>query len=112
VILYADGMTGSMRRAIDETDRRRKKQVAHNLQHGIVPSTIKTPVRDLPAIPGGDADAMEAVSPTAALGPAERAARVGELRRLMHAAAGRLDFEEAARLRDEALRLEREETGA
>ena len=112
VILYADGMTGSMRRAIDETDRRRRKQVEHNREHGIVPSTITTPVRDLPAIPGGDPDAAETASATAMLGPAERAARVAELRRLMHAAAGRLDFEEAARLRDEALRLEREEIGA
>jgi excinuclease ABC subunit B len=112
VILYADGVTGSMRRAMDETGRRRKRQSEHNRVHGIVPTTITTPVRDLPRIPGGDVDEAAPASPTAALGPGERARRVADLRRLMHAAAGRLDFEEAARLRDEALRLEREETGA
>jgi excinuclease UvrABC helicase subunit UvrB len=64
------------------------------------------------AVPGGDGEDGDAPSPTAALDPAERSRRVAEVRKAMHAAAGRLDFEEAARLRDEALRLEREETGA
>jgi len=111
VILYADGTTDSMRRALEETDRRRRRQVEHNAAHGIVPRTIVTPVRDLMAAPGGG-DEPAAASPTAGLEPAERARRVAELRKGMHAAAARLDFEEAARLRDEALRLEREELGA
>jgi excinuclease ABC subunit B len=105
VILYADAVTDSMRRAIEVTDGRRRRQVAHNEEHGITPRTITTPVRDLMAVPGGGEEGPS-------LSPGERARTVAELRKAMHAAAGRLDFEEAARLRDEALRLEREELGA
>jgi excinuclease ABC subunit B len=114
VILYADSVTESMARALRETDRRRARQVAHNREHGIVPRTIATPIRDLMAVPGGEeaAGAGAAGSGTVPLAPGERARRVADLRRGMHAAAARLDFEEAARLRDEALRLEREELGA
>jgi excinuclease ABC subunit B len=104
VILYADSVTDSMRRAIEVTDGRRRRQVAHNAEHGIVPTTIRTPVRDLMEVPGGEAEAGPS--------PEERARSVAELRKAMHAAAARLDFEEAARLRDEALRLEKEEIGA
>jgi excinuclease ABC subunit B len=112
VVLYADGMTDSMARAMAETDRRRRRQVAHNAEHGIVPRTIATPVRDLMPVPGGDAEAVAAVPEGAPIPPEERARRVAELRKGMHAAAARLDFEEAARLRDEAIRLEKEEVGA
>jgi len=75
--------------------------VAYNAEHGITPTTIATPVRNLMDVPGGEEAA--AVSPSRS---------VAELRAAMHAAAARLDFEEAARLRDEALRIEKEEIGA
>ena len=114
VILYADTLTDSMKRAIAVTDGRRRRQVAHNEEHGITPATIRTPVRDLMAVPAGDGEEAAAFAAPSAppLAPAERAARIASLRRAMHAAAGRLEFEEAARFRDEALRLEREEIGA
>jgi excinuclease ABC subunit B len=112
VILYADSETDSMRRAMGETDRRRRRQIAYNAEHGITPRTISTPVRDLMAVPGGDADTAFAAEAGAPATPEERARLVADLRKRMHAAAARLDFEEAARLRDEALRLEREELGA
>jgi excinuclease ABC subunit B len=112
VLLYADSMTDSMRAAIEETDRRRRRQVAHNLEHGIVPRTVSTPVRDAMVVPGAEAETAFEPSPTADLPPEERRRRVADLRRRMHAAAARLDFEEAARFRDEALRLEKEEVGA
>ncbi len=101
VILYADSVTDSMRRAIEVTDGRRRRQVAYNEANGITPTTIVTPVRNLMEVPGGDA---------APVSPPSRS--VAELRTAMHAAAARLDFEEAARLRDEALRIEKEEIGA
>jgi len=104
VILYADSVTDSMRRAIEVTDGRRRKQVAYNAEHGITPTTISTPVRNLMEVPGGE----DAPGPS----PEERSRTVADLRKGMHAAAARLDFEEAARLRDEALRLEKEELGA
>ena len=104
VILYADSVTDSMRRAIEVTDGRRRRQVAYNAEHGITPTTIATPVRNLMEVPGGE----DAPGPS----PEERSRTVAELRKGMHAAAARLDFEEAARLLDEALRIEKEELGA
>jgi excinuclease ABC subunit B len=112
VLLYADSTTDSMRRAIEVTESRRRKQIAHNEAHGIVPRTVTTPIRAPMLVPGGEADQAFVESPTARLSSEERAARVADLRRRMNAAAARLEFEEAATLRDEALRLEREETGA
>ena len=112
VLLYADSVTDSMRRAMDETDRRRSRQVAHNAEHGIVPRTITTPIRAPMVVPGAEDGEPAVTSPTASLAPEERRRRIADLRRRMHAAAARLDFEEAARLRDEALRLEKEEVGA
>ncbi len=99
-----------MARAMEETDRRRKRQVAYNAEHGIIPRTISTPVRDLMAVPAGEGE--EAGGPARTGTPEERARSVAGLRKAMHAAAARLDFEEAARLRDEALRIEKEEAGA
>jgi excinuclease ABC subunit B len=110
VLLYGDGVTRSMRAAMDETDRRRARQVAFNEEHGIVPRTVPTPIRDPMLVPGDDGE--DEVSETADLTPEDRRKRIARLRAEMHEAAGRLDFEEAAHCRDEALRLEREETGA
>ena len=113
VILYADRITGSMERAIAETDRRREKQRAYNEEHGITPATIKRRIADIVA------DTASQDSVTVGTGDDERNNLVGhnlrayieELEGRMRAAAADLEFEEAGRLRDEIRRLEGEELG-
>jgi excinuclease ABC subunit B len=104
VILYADTMTGSMRRAIDETTRRRQKQLAWNAEHGITPRSIvksvdqvrlATQVADAPAF----AKEEEVILPEK-LAKMSREELIRELEREMLAAASRLEFEQAASLRD------------
>ncbi|WP_241095015.1 excinuclease ABC subunit UvrB [Marinicauda algicola] len=115
VILYADRITGSMERAMKETERRREKQLAHNAEHGITPTTI---VR-------GISDVLEGVMEKTAKGRGRRAAErkrgleeeraafepsnikaaIADLEKRMREAAANLEFEEAARLRDEIKRL-------
>ncbi|MBI4068469.1 excinuclease ABC subunit UvrB [Candidatus Kaiserbacteria bacterium] len=109
VILYADVMTGSLTRAVDETNRRRAVQAAYNTEHGITPQTIKKEIRDIM----GDIASRraKAVSELAALdtsvyGPKELKKKIKEKRAEMHDAADKLDFETAAILRDEILALE------
>lgn len=108
VILYADVPTGSMGRAISETNRRREIQVAYNKKHGITPKTIQKKIAD---IMGDIAKVREravsrlAEEDVAAFGGDVRAL-VAEKRREMHEAADRLDFETAALLRDEIRTLE------
>jgi excinuclease ABC subunit B len=108
VIMYADRITGSMERALAETDRRRAKQVAYNLEHGITPQTVKKNVDDvLHGLWQGDTDQARITAKVdkAAVGQ-NLAAHLEALRLQMRKAAENLEFEEAARLRDEVKRLE------
>ena len=108
VIMYADKITGSMERAMSETDRRRTKQIAYNEEHGITPATVKKNVEDvLAGLYKGDVD-MNRVTATidAPLSGANLQAVLDGLRDDMRKAAENLEFEEAARLRDEVKRLE------
>jgi excinuclease ABC subunit B len=131
VVLYADKVTGSMQRAMDETDRRRAKQMAYNEEHGITPTTIKRDVADIlgelgekkdvsakgkgrgkdktrgrtravaedkaPALEGGSGHNLKAV--------------IADYEKQMREAAANLEFEEAARLRDEVKRLREQDLG-
>jgi len=108
VIMYADHVTGSMERAIGETERRRAKQAAYNESHGITPSTIRKNVTDiLEGTYQGDTDMVRV---TAKIDRAQVGANLQvhleALRKDMLKAAENLEFEEAARLRDEIRRLE------
>lgn len=108
VIMYADKVTGSMERAMGETERRRTKQIAYNEEHGITPETVKKNVEDvLAGLYKGDVD-MNRVTATIEKPMAgdNLAAHLDGLREDMRKAAENLEFEEAARLRDEVKRLE------
>ncbi len=107
-ILYADRITGSMQRAIDETNRRREKQLAFNKQHGIVPKGISKKVADIlegahVPIPGKAPTRKVAESRAVydIVDPAEAAKKIARLEEQMYRHARDLEFEEAARLRDE-----------
>ncbi len=102
VIMYADTVTGSMQRAIDETARRRGIQQRYNEEHGIIPQTIKKDIRDV----------IESMKPVEGLPKQsekiDNAALIEELTEKMMTAAENLDFEEAARLRDRIRKLEKD----
>ncbi len=108
VIMYADRITGSMERAISETDRRRAKQEAYNIEHNITPATIKKNVEDvLSGLYKGDTDMSRVTAKIdKPLHGANLQAVLEGLRTDMRKAAENLEFEEAARLRDEVRRLE------
>jgi len=118
-ILYADRITGSMRRAMDETARRREKQVAHNEAHGITPKGINKAVQDImetgyPGAPGRPeryAEVAEEVSQYARLSPAQLKKRVAELEETMYRHARNLEFEAAARVRDEIREIQEANLG-
>ena len=134
VVLYADRITGSMKRAMDETERRRKRQIAHNEKHGITPQTVLRGVADMV----GDSEASQKIkdeansyTPTGRKKGARGKARelemaeaaepymggnmqaaMAELEKRMFEAAENLEFEEAARLRDEMHSLKAQATTA
>ncbi|RZP18959.1 MAG: excinuclease ABC subunit UvrB [Erythrobacter sp.] len=113
VILYADRITGSMERAMAETDRRREKQKSYNEEHGITPQTIRRQIADIVA----HTASQDGV--TVDTGDDERINLVGhnlrayieDLEKRMRTAAADLEFEEAGRLRDEIRQLENDELG-
>jgi excinuclease ABC subunit B len=112
VIFYADEVTSSMRRAIDETTRRRDLQEEYNKAHEITPESIKKDISDvLSSVYEADYVTITTVSePDEEYIPLNRVPKaIQSLRKEMYAAAKRLDFEEAARLRDRISRLERRE---
>ncbi|MEM6618249.1 MAG: excinuclease ABC subunit UvrB [Pseudomonadota bacterium] len=106
VIMYADKVTGSMERALSETNRRREKQVAYNEEHGITPATVRKNVEDvLSGLYDGDTDMSRVTAKVDKVG-ANLQAHLDGLKKDMLKAAENLEFEEAARIRDEIQRLE------
>ncbi|MBR4953481.1 MAG: excinuclease ABC subunit UvrB, partial [Oscillospiraceae bacterium] len=103
VIMYADTVTRSMRAAIDETERRRKKQMAYNEAHGIVPKTIIKSVRDIIEISGSVTAASNKSG--VKMTERERKAEIERLEKKMKEAAKMLEFELAAELRDLIIKL-------
>ena len=111
-ILYADRITGSMRRALEETDRRRTRQREFNQTHGITPRGIQKAVADIleGAYPEATAQAALVAEETVAYAresPAALAKKIKQLEQAMHRHARDLEFEEAAKLRDEIQRIRR-----
>jgi len=108
VILYADVMTGSLERAIAETERRRKIQLAYNEQHGITPATIKKEIRDIAESMRSEHDKTvhDLLTLDAKLYQDDPKAFIADKRRQMAEAVENLDFETAAILRDEIYTLE------
>jgi len=121
-ILYADRVTGSMQRAIDETNRRRKKQLEYNVEHGITPRGIQKAVADImegarasaptPAGRGGKRGKQGVdTSQPADMRPEVLVRHIKKLEAEMYKKARNLEFEEAAKLRDEVERLKQIELG-
>jgi excinuclease ABC subunit B len=113
VILYADSITGSMRSAIDETDRRRRWQAAFNKEHGITPQTV---IKSLgsPLVKMYEADYVDvplAAEKDTPYGSEELPRAIQKLKKEMKKAAERLEFERAAELRDRIRRMEEQEIG-
>lgn len=98
VVLYADNMTGSIRKAVEETERRRAMQMAYNKEHGILPRTIKKPIRDK----------VVEITDTRHIPKSDIPGFIIELEAEMRAAAEQLEFERAIKLRDSIRKLEKE----
>jgi excinuclease ABC subunit B len=119
-ILYADRITGSMERALGETNRRREKQIAHNLKHGITPQGVRKAIadimeRELPSQGGvvsrADRLVAEQEAEYRALTPHQALQKAKKLEQQMHRHAKNLEFEEAAKIRDDIRRLEQQAFG-
>jgi excinuclease ABC subunit B len=112
VILYADRVTGSMERAMRETDRRREKQLEYNAEHGITPLTIKRNISDvLSHLSNRDQVTVPIDEDRPHMVGHNLRGYIEDLEKRMRKAAGDLEFEEAGRLRDEIRSLEAEELG-
>ena len=119
-ILYADTMTGSMERAIGETERRRNKQIQHNEAHGITPKTVQKAVTDImegayvaqKGQPGQYAKVAEETIEYAALSPKQLEKKIKALEDQMYQHAQNLEFEEAAKLRDQIEHIRKTAFGA
>ena len=108
VIMYADVITDSMRRAIDETQRRRQIQNKYNEEHGITPTTIKKAVRDLIAISKAATESKaDMEKDIESMSRKELEKLLKELSKQMHKAAAELDFEHAAQLRDRIIEIKK-----
>ena len=109
VILYADNITGSMQYAIDETDRRRKKQISYNLKNNITPKTVISKISDILAdLSDNDDDKDNKNKKNKGKNLKES---IQDLQNEMEIAASNLEFEEAARIRDEIKKLQQKELG-
>jgi excinuclease ABC subunit B len=113
VILYADRITGSMERALNETDRRREKQHAFNIEHGITPATIKRDIANIVADTSNRDSVLVDIEDDGINNLVGHNLRgyIEDLEKRMRAAAADLEFEEAGRLRDEIRKLEATELG-
>jgi len=107
-ILYADRITGSMQRAIEETDRRRDIQRAYNLKHGIIPTQMNKPITDIMDVGDGSSDGKvklrlvaESSKKYNSLSTPQLLQKITELEKVMFKAAKDLDFEKAANFRDD-----------
>ena len=109
VIMYADTITDSMRKALDETNRRRKIQEAYNEEHGITPKTIKKAVRDLISISKevSKEETMYAEKDPESMSKKELEKLAAQIQKKMKAAAAELNFEEAALLRDRMIEIKK-----
>ena len=109
VILYADNITGSMQYAIDETDRRRKKQISYNLKNNVTPKTVISKISDILAdLSDNDDDKDNKNKKNKGKNLKES---IQDLQNEMEKAASNLEFEEAARIRDEIKKLQQKELG-
>lgn len=119
-ILYADKITGSMQRAMDETSRRREKQIDHNQRHGIIPKSIEKKIYDIMDGVSSKKASQERKKHSASedtaeyhvLSPALLKKKITELEKRMYTHAKNLEFEEAARLRDQLKNLYQQQYGA
>ena len=109
VIMYGDVITGSMRKAIDETERRRAIQMAYNKEHDIVPKTIEKDIRAVIEATMVAEEIADYVAERPMLSAKEREKRIRQLEKDMKAAAKQLEFEKAAQLRDEIRKLREEQ---
>lgn len=106
VIMYADNITDSMRRAIDETERRRSIQQQYNEEHGITPQTIKKAVRDLIRISKKvEVESLQMEKDPESMSKQELETMINSLSKKMHTAAAELNFELAAQIRDQLIQL-------